>query len=347
MNIQSMMIPSDMPVFEAMSVINNNGYGIAFVCEDNILRATLSDGDIRRHILQGKSLDAPVSEAAFYGFRCVPAGTPASEKDHLLKQWGISALPVLDARGKLVDVYHISKRPAESAKRSLSLPVAIMAGGKGARLQPYTKVLPKPLIPIGDKTITEHIMCRFCEYGCNDFTLIVNHKKNMIKAYFTDEHSDYNIRFLEEDIPLGTGGGLKLLAGSMKSTFFMSNCDILIFSDYAEILEAHRTSGNIITLVCATKSMTIPYGTVEVDEGGMMRILNEKPTVSFLANTGFYVIEPRFLDHIKPNTFTPITETIAACTRAGEKVGIFPVSEEQWSDMGQPEEMEKMRKLLE
>ena len=221
-----------------------------------------------------------------------------------------------------------------------------MAGGKGTRLYPYTQILPKPLIPIGEKTITEHIMSRFKEYGCSHFDMIVNYKKHFIKSYFLDNENTVDVDFIEETEFLGTGGGLRLLEGKYQSTIFMTNCDILIEEDYAKILEYHKKNNNIITMVCAEKNMLIPYGTVEISETGQALALKEKPRLSFITNTGFYVIEPEFLNMIPENTFIHITDIIQNCIDTGKKVGVYKILEEKWLDMGQMEEMERMRQKL-
>jgi NDP-sugar pyrophosphorylase family protein len=195
-------------------------------------------------------------------------------------------------------------------------------------------------------TITEHIISKFVEYGCSDFSLIVNHQRNLIKAYFADQQIPYALSFYDEDEPLGTGGGLKLLEGRMSGTFFMTNCDIIINENYENILKHHKKQNNIITLVSATKNVKIPYGTLELNENGSVVKIKEKPSFSFLTNTGLYVIEPRFLDYIPDNEFVPITDTIEKCIKHGENVGTYPISEDQWLDMGQLTEMENMRKQL-
>ena len=202
------------------------------------------------------------------------------------------------------------------------------------------------MIPIGEKTITEHIISRFHEYGCEHFDMIVNYKKNFIKSYFLDNENTYDVNFIDETEFLGTGGGLRLLKGRYKTPFFMTNCDILIEEDYAKIFEYHQKNKNIITMVCAEKNMIIPYGTVEVSKDGQAMGLKEKPSLSFTTNTGFYVIEPEFLELIPDNTFIHITDVIQKCIDMEKGVGVYTISEEKWLDMGQMEELEKMKKKL-
>ena len=345
-NLSSFLVTQETPVIEAMAMINLNSQGIVFLCsQDGGVTASLTDGDVRRHIIGGKQLDAPSIIAANTNFHYVSTPDEYRNAQKICAEKTLVALPYLDENKRLISIFFANEVNVIE-KPSLNMPVVIMAGGKGTRLYPYTKILPKPLVPIGDVTITEHIISNFEEYSCNEIIMIVNHKKNMIKAYFSDEYKKNNVKFMDEDTPLGTGGGLKLLEGLVKGTFFVTNCDVLVFADYNEILRTHKEAGNIITMVCATRAITIPYGVIEVGCDGKISSLTEKPSFPFLTNTGVYVVEPKFLSYIQENTVTPITDIIQACVDSGENVGIYPISEEQWSDMGQPDEMEKMQRKL-
>jgi dTDP-glucose pyrophosphorylase len=341
-DLSQFIITENFSIIDAMRIIDKNAKGIAFICENDVLLATLSDGDIRRHILAGKSLTAPVAEAAYYNFHALPANCDNAQINELFDKFSLNVIPGVDENGKLITIF-FRNRHIVSSPSKIGVPVVIMAGGKGTRLYPYTKILPKSLIPIGDLTITEHIMNRFAEYGCRNFTMIINHKKEMIKAYFSENKTpNMAVAFLEEDKFLGTGGGLSLLRKKIPAAFFFTNCDILLLEDYGAVYDHHKASGNILTMVCATKTLSFPYGTVEVGEDGIKALL-EKPSYSFLTNTGFYIIEPAFLDHVPEDTFIHITDIIQNCIDQGQKIGIYPVSEGQWLDMGNHEDMEKMR----
>ena len=226
------------------------------------------------------------------------------------------------------------------------MPVVINAGGKGTRLEPYTKILPKPLIPVGELPIIEHIMKRFMEYGCNDFSIILNYKKELIRAYFSDYIPQYNIDWYEEEKPLGTGGGLCLLKGKINQTFFFTNCDNLLLSDYESILKFHKENKNVITMVCAHKNIVIPYGVINMGVNGTIESMQEKPEMSFLTNTGIYVVEPEVLDDIEDNISIGFPDIVEKERLKGKKVAVYPISENEWLDMGQPSELEKMRKRL-
>jgi len=176
--------------------------------------------------------------------------------------------------------------------------------------------------------------------------MIVNYKKNLIKAFFQDNEKKRCLEFTDEIEFMGTGGGLKLLEGKYDTTFFMSNCDIIVQEDYGEILKHHREQNNILTIVCAMKNVTIPYGTIKVSETGQVLQFNEKPSFSLITNTGFYVVEPKFLERIVSNTFTHITDVIQKCIDCGDRIGVYPICESSWMDMGSMEEIEKMTERL-
>lgn len=344
MDVWKLTVDKDTTVIDAMKKLNETAKGILFLVEDDILKATITDGDIRRHIVYNGGLTDSVSKAANYNFRFIKQNQ-ISDAQQIMDQAKLKCLPVIADSGQLLSVV-FSHEEFKINRAELDIPVVIMAGGKGTRLYPHTKILPKPLIPIGDVTITEHIINQFLDYNCSDFTLIVNHQKNLIKAYFEDQQPEYNVTFYDENQPLGTGGGLKMLEDKIHSTFFMTNCDIIVNDNYESILNFHKKQKNIITLVSATKDVTIPYGTLELNNRGRVVQVHEKPSFSFLTNTGLYVIEPAFLEYIPKNEFVRITDTIELCIKNGEKVGTYPVSENQWLDMGQLTELEKMRKKM-
>ncbi|MCR4617416.1 MAG: NTP transferase domain-containing protein [Lachnospiraceae bacterium] len=350
MDVGKFLINEECPIIEAMAQMDKTAKKVLFVAEDGVLKAALTDGDIRRWILKNGDLKAPVKNAANYN----PLSLPLDRKNEaltLMLQRLISAVPLIDDKGKIVNVLlwediEGGKSPEEE-EEALDLPVVMMAGGLGTRLYPYTNILPKPLIPVGEIPIAEHIINQFRKLGCHNFHLIVNYKKNMIKAYFNEIEKDYSVSYADEDIPLGTGGGLSLLKGKINETFVLTNCDILIREDFRKIYKLHKDEGNVITMVCSAKDFKIPYGIVEIDSNGSICNLKEKPSLSFLTNTGCYIVEPEVIDSLKPGEKIGFPDVINKYRLAGKKVGIYPVSEEAWLDMGQMDELERMRVRLE
>ena len=345
MVLADFLIQSGSSIKEAMRQIDKNAKGIVYIVQDKKLIGVLTDGDVRRFLLKNGDLNENVS--IIMNKNPIVLDIEHEKETHtLLEQNKIRSLPIIDEKNEIIRIY-IDHEKIELKKEILGVPVVIMAGGKGTRLYPYTQILPKPLIPIGDKTITEHIMERFMEYGCNRFTMIVNYKKHFIKSYFEENEKQLNVNFEEEKEFYGTGGGLKLLDKKFNSTFFMTNCDILIEEDYSKILKYHKEQKNIVTMVCAEKKMRIPYGTVDISREDKVIGFKEKPEFSFITNTGFYILEPEFLEMIPENTFIHITDIIQQCIEQDRNVGVYKINEDKWLDMGQLEELEKMRRRLE
>lgn len=341
-DLNKFIIGEKCKVIEAMRIIDCNEEKIVFVCDGNTLRGTISDGDIRRYIISGGDVQDTVNLVANYKPICLHILNASSAKK-MMRDTGVKAIPIVNDQNEIIRI-EWSDAHLHSVREKLDIPVVIMAGGKGTRLHPYTSVLPKPLILVGEKTITEHIMDLFEAYGCTKFEMIVNYKMKLIEAFFSEAEDKRDVSFTREPRFLGTGGGLKLIADKMKTTFFMTNCDILIDDDYSAILKYHRENKNIITMVCAMVNYKVPYGTIDLT--GDRPTLVEKPVVTYMANTGFYVIEPEFLNYIPQDTFVHITDSIDACISAGGQVGFFPVSEGLWKDMGQFDELEKMRDAM-
>jgi len=327
-----------------MATLDKAAKKILFVVKEDKLIATITDGDVRRWILKKGSLDAKVVNIANYNPKYLMEKDRLNAKDYM-KKYSIEALPIVDKNMHIVSIIFLNDSEI-TIREKFDLPVVIMAGGFGTRLYPYTKILPKPLIPIGEIPIAEHIINRFHGYGCNDFYLIVNHKKNMIKAYFNEIEKEYNINFIDEDKPLGTGGGLSLLKGKIDSSFILSNCDILIEEDYEKMYRFHKKEKNLITMVCSLKTIKIPYGVIDIGESGEIENMREKPELSFFTNTGFYIVEPMVIENLEENLEIGFPDIIERYKNTGKKIGVFPISESSWLDMGQLDEMEKMRKRL-
>ena len=345
MRIEDLLIEENATVLEAFKRLDKVAKKVLFIVKDNKLSASVSDGDLRRWILKKGNLKSCIKEAANYDPKYLPECDRDTAKE-FMKKHSIEALPILDNCGKIKTIVMWDDRDILEQSEKIDLPVVMMAGGKGTRLYPYTKILPKPLIPIGDIPIAERIINQFYSFGCNDFYLIVNHKKNMIKSYFNDIAKEYNVYYKDEDIPLGTGGGLSLLKGNLNTPFILTNCDILIKEDIGKIYKHHKDNQNIITMVCSLKKFKIPYGVVEINKDGNIETMTEKPELTFFTNTGCYIVNPEVIEAIDENTDISFPDIALKYKSQGKNVGIYPISENSWLDMGQIEEMKKMEKIL-
>lgn len=344
MDIKDFLIDEEASMIEAMERLNVVAKKVLFVTQNDKFVAAITDGDIRRWILRKGNLEAKVKEIANYSPIYLTEKDKQVSKKYM-KKYSVEVLPILNDQGDIVSVVLWNDEKIER-KKTLKTPVVIMAGGLGTRLYPYTKILPKPLIPIGEIPIAEHIINRFYSYGCQEFFMIVNHKKNMIKAYFNEIEKDYHIKYIDEDQPLGTGGGLSLLKGKIEGTFILSNCDILIDEDFENIYKYHQEEKNIITMVCSLKKVRIPYGVVEINETGKIENMREKPELSFFTNTGVYIVESRILDDLIDGEHKDFPDIIKKYMDTNEKVGIYPIGENQWLDMGQMDGMEAMHQKM-
>lgn len=299
----------------------------------------LSVGDIQRAILKNFSLDSPIKNILRKNTRVAKHTDNIENIKKTMKNFRIECMPVLDEKEKLVNVFFwedIFGENEKISKTKLNIPVVIMAGGEGTRLKPLTNVIPKPLIPLGDNTIIEEIMNRFVDVGCNDFYLSVNYKAETIKHYFEQLNNNaYKLSYFQEEKPLGTAGSLFLIKNRIKSVFFVSNCDIIINEDYSEILKYHQDNKNELTIVSALKHYPIPYGTIKTGVNGELSKLIEKPELTFQINSGMYLLEPHLLKEIPENDFFHITHLIENIQKRKGKVGVFPVSEGSWTDIGE------------
>ena len=339
--IEEIKISTTVTLSIALQQMDKTGNKLLLVFEKAQFKGLLSIGDIQRAIINNYPLDTQVGEV----LRKEIDVANSSDSKELIKQHMIQGraefMPVVDKYGELADVIFwediFSQKSIPKAK--FDLPIVIMAGGKGTRLKPLTNVIPKPLIPLGEKTIIEEIMDRFVEVGSDNFFLSVNYKASTIRHFFEQLNSSkYKISYFQEEKPLGTAGSLHLIKDQIKTTFFVSNCDIIINQDYSEILKYHKDNNNELTVVSALKLYPIPYGTIETGEKGVLSRLKEKPELSFQINSGMYILEPHLLTEIPENEFYHITTLIEDVIKRGGRVGVFPVSEGSWSDIGEWQE---------
>lgn len=320
-----------------------------FVFTNNHFESIVTLGDIQRAIINNIALKEPVSRILnknkVYGYQ--------SEGDEVIREkmrrMRAEVMPILDEQGELVDVWFwgdLFKKTDLAEREKINLPVVIMAGGKGTRLKPITNVIPKPLVPIGEKTILETIMDQFEEIGCTKFYMSVNYKADMMKYYLGQLEHKYDIEFFQEEKPLGTIGSVSLLKDKINTPFFVSNCDSINEQDYRDVYDYHVQNHNDLTIVTMVKSFRIPYGVIETGEDGLMISLSEKPELTYQVNTGVYILNPTCIDEIPENEFFHITHLMEKIKARGGRVGCFPVSEHAWKDMGEWPEYLKMIKVL-
>ncbi len=347
---KSIIINKDAHVRDALVQLEANEQRILFVVENgNHLVGSLTDGDIRRWILMDNSLTAEVEKVCYRGTYYVESGYDLTQVKAVMRRKKISYVPVLGPGreikeflvwNKLINGRIIKKTPGR-----IAADVVIMAGGKGTRLDPFTKVLPKPLIPIGEKTILEYIIDKFLPYQINHFYISIGHKAKIIRSYFEELSPDYKISFITETKPLGTVGALKKLEGKVGRNIILTNCDIIIEANYADLVKHHNEQGNDITIVASLKNFRIPYGVCSLNTSGKLVRLDEKPEYDMLVNTGMYVLNPGVLKYIPNDAFFHATDLIDAIMHRA-KIGIYPIGANSWIDAGEWVEYKKAIETL-
>lgn len=313
------------------------GCKLLICVENKKFRGLVSIGDIQRAIIKNRSLEEPVFEILREKNLVAQPDDSIDYIKELMLQYRMEFLPVINSDNDIQKVYFwedLFDSLSPSPLKKFNVPVVVMAGGIGSRLRPLTNVLPKPLIPIGDKSMIEEIFDRFNQYGCDLFYVSINYKAELIKYYFNNLNFPYQIKFFKEKLPLGTAGSLYLIKKQIKSTFFVTNCDILIDQDYSQILDFHRKNKCDITVVAALKHYALPYGIIETGINGVLKEIKEKPEITMKINSGMYVLEPHVLKVIPNNKFLNITDLVEIICKANGKVSVFPVSEKSWKDFG-------------
>lgn len=335
---QQICIDSKASILSALKQMDYAKHKLLIVMDGKQYKSVLSIGDIQRAIIKGISMNCPIADILREKTSVATIHDDKESIKQYVKDHKNEFMPIIDDDNNLVEVIfwdelfhtHVGRRTEE-----FHLPVIIMAGGQGTRLRPLTNVLPKPLIPIGEQTMLEDIMDRFVDCGCHDFYVSVNYKADIIKRYMDNlSKPQYHISYFQEDKPLGTAGSLHLLKDKIQDTFFVSNCDIIIDEDYGEILKYHRENHNEITVVAAIKNMAIPYGTLETKEEGLLSDIKEKPEYTFKINTGMYILEPQLINEIPEDEFYHITFLIEKLMKEGRRVGVYPINEGSWIDVG-------------
>ena len=339
----------NLTVIEAMQKIDRNAKGIIYIIDDEgHLKGSLTDGDIRRWILRTGDLSGQVTQMFYKNTKYLFEADVSGSGEYLNRE-AIRSVPIVNSDFVLTDICFQDGAMEKEKINHVALdgiPIIVMAGGKGTRLYPYTKILPKPLIPIGDVPLLERIFERFYKDGAKQFYVTVNYKKEIIKSFFNELNPPYIIKYIEEDIPMGTAGSIRLIQESFDKPVIITNCDILIDTDYKKVLEYHENSGNDITIISSLKNIVIPYGVLHAKECGIVSSIEEKPQLSYFVNTGMYIINPEFLDWIPENRVFHMTDLAEKMMKNKRQVGMYPISENAFLDMGEFEEMKRMEERI-
>lgn len=340
--LRTLLISTDTTLKESMQRLNETAEKILFVADENDkLLGTVTDGDIRRGLINGFKFSDKVEKVMFKQFTsffCDEADKKEKAERIMLRE-KIEQIPILDKNNQIIDVIFwtdiFGEKETIAEKQFFTNPVVIMAGGKGTRLDPFTKILPKPLIPIGEKPIIEIIMEKFYKQGFQNFIFTLNYKKEYIKMFLRENSFPYKIDWVEEDDFMGTAGSLSLLKDKINEPFFVSNCDIILNADYTDIIKWHKENKNLVTLIGCHKEVKVPYGILELEDG-ILKSFVEKPNYDVIINTGVYILEPEIIGMIPDNKSINMNTLIEEVSKKG-KVSVYPIHD-GWMDVGQWEE---------
>ena len=345
---KKVLIKPNVCIRGALTQMNESALQILIVVdEENRIAGIVTDGDVRRSLIDNISFDEPIGKIMNRDPITLSFPFKEAEALELMKKYSIKHIPVINEKQEVVDIVLWSdflnngkvKYPPQN------IPVVIMAGGKGTRLDPFTKILPKPLIPIGDKPIIEIIMERFSKYGFNKFIISLNYKGEMIKTYFLENQMDYHIEYVEEKEFLGTAGALALIQEKLQDTFLVSNCDIITDANFDSLLNYHKENRNKATILAIIRNIKIPYGVLKIQNEELEEIL-EKPEYSFIINSGIYVLEPDIVKLIPEEKSIDMTDLLTLAKEKKMKVSAYPVNC-SWFDVGEWEEYKRAVEFIE
>ncbi len=329
------LIPiSDFPVLrpdssikDALSLFEGSTFSTIFILSpDNKLLGTVTDGDIRRSLLNNSLLDASLDSVMNTDYKSVDISDDIAEAINLSKSLGLSEIPIIDDSHRLHSVY-----TSKETKR-FDIPVIIMAGGKGKRLKPLTNTCPKPMICINDKPMLEIIIKQFLSIGASNFYISVNYLKEQIMDYFGDG-SQYNvsINYLEENEPLGTAGSLSLLPKDFNTDFLVMNCDVLSLISFPSLYDFFITRRSDAVMCVRPYNLDLPFGVVKHDGFDFIDI-EEKPTLDFMVNTGIYIFSSKVLQCIQ-GSYLDMPDLFRSAGLIGCATHVYPLHE-QWVDVG-------------
>lgn len=339
-DLKKMTVQGDASLRQIMELIDSSARQIALVTDESgVLVATVTDGDVRRGLLKGLGLDAPVSEVMHRNPTTLLKGASAASAQRLMRERGLNHIPVVDAGGKLVA---LALREGMLGVEPRPNRVILMAGGLGMRLRPLTETVPKPMIPVGDKPLLERIVTRFQDQGFSRFTLSLNYLGHVIRDHFGDGSAlGVEIDYVEETKRMGTGGALSLIPARPDEDFVVMNGDILTTTSFSAIMDFHGETSAAVTICAREFNMQVPYGVLNAD-GTTLVSMEEKPVHRHLVNAGIYALSPLIFEHIRDDEPMDMPDLIDRVKDAGHKVSVFPVRE-YWMDIGRIEDLDRAR----
>ncbi len=339
-DLKKYIVSKNITIKEALKILDTNVEKCLFATDNKSkLIGSLTDGDVRRAILKRAVFNSKIEKHLNKNPTCL------SLRDYKLKKFKINSfknedfklLPVLDSSRKIVKIINLEKEFYKKNDLNVTpntIPVLIMAGGRGTRLKPYTDIIPKPLVPINGKSMIEHILINFSELGFRNFFVSLNYKSDLVKTFFSFLKKRYKINFLNEKKPLGTAGVIKKINLKKENNFFVINCDTILKCDYMSLYNFHLKKKYKLTLVASQQENSIPYGVCKLNKLQELKKISEKPSQNIFVNTGCYVINSSVLKYVKKDQKVDMDQLIAKLLKKKIKIGVFPVQKDDWSDFG-------------
>ncbi len=333
---------------DAVAAIEEGRRGIAVIVDNaGILRGTVTDGDIRRAILTGHSMENPIENAMNPQPITAPIGSTEAYLADILMERSLEAIPLVDQNNKFIKVVHIRDlRPDKENGGGEGFAAAvIMAGGEGRRMQPLTETKPKPLIEVGGMPMIERQVRDLVRARVPQIYISVNYLGHMIEEHFGDgSRFDTKITYLHESQKMGTAGALSLLPEIPRAPILVMNGDVLTTPNFENLLLYHRNHKSILTVAATEYQIEIPYGVLETD-GAMVTGIAEKPSQRFLCNAGMYVFSPEALELLPKKIPCDMPDLLNAVMQTTNNVCVFPIHE-YWADVGNTRDLERAEKEI-
>lgn len=331
-NLNKFVIYPEDKLIDCLKKIETNGFGELIVINSKFkLLGSISDGDIRRSLLSNKPLVKNIKSI----FNKNPVFLKNTKKNFKAKSFLMSShinlLPIVDNQMKILKI--LSKKDFDLTDKKNKNSIVIMAGGKGLRMKPFTNIFPKALLPYKNSTIIEEIINKFMSENFNKIVIPTGFKSNLLIKHLRNE-GYHNIKFSRESKPLGTIGGLKLVEKELTQSFFLTNCDTYINTNFVDLLNFHENNKNKITVVSAIQEQKIDFGVCDLDKHKNLKQIIEKPVYKRLINTGLYVLNKNILKNIPKNKHLNTTDLINQCLKKNLKIGVYPIAFEDWKDVG-------------
>jgi dTDP-glucose pyrophosphorylase len=337
-DLAKIMIAPATPILDAIKSIDAGGIQIAIIADEGgTLLGTVTDGDVRRGLLRGVTLDQPVKSVMNKTPRTLRSGHTREAVVELMRRLTLRQIPIVDADNRVVGVEVIDEVVIPQVAGTW---VVLMAGGLGTRLRPLTDNIPKPMIPVGGRPLLETIIRNFESQGFRDIFLSVNYKSDVIRKHFGDGlNLGVSITYLLEEQRLGTAGALALLPKRPSGPVVVMNGDLLTSVNFRQLVEFHRQQRATATMCVREYAFQVPYGVVQT-EGPRLKAVVEKPVHNFFVNAGVYVVEPQVLDLFPPGEPMDMPQLFERIAETGDAASVFPIHE-YWLDIGRIDDLER------